>query len=917
MKKLLIIGFLSICCALKTTSQTQISIKGKVVASFSEKPLKGVTVLLVDTPYFVETNFNGEFKIENIPIGNYVVQIRLTGYDTQKISVNIVKNNVVDLGPVFLSQTITEIQKVSTISLTDDDLTDDGERSSNYIAGLFQSSKDAFLKAAAYNFSQAWFKVRGYDSSYGTILINGVEMNKLFDGRPQWSNWGGLNDVFRNQEFSNGIRPSENSFGGILGTTNFNTRASEYWPGLKVSLSSTNKSYTGRAMATYATGINKKGWSFVVSGSRRIAQEGYLEGTSYNSWSAFLSAEKKLNENHSINLTAFITSNRRGKSSPNTQEVYDLKGYKYNSYWGIQEKENRNSRMKEIYEPIVMLSHFYDSEKTKLRTTIGYQFGHIGNSRLGYFNAPNPDPTYWKNLPSSFLRFEDNLEYENAYLSQQNFLKDGQIDWDEMYQINENSENALYYLYEDRIDDKQFTLSSTLNKNFTDNLNLITGISFKKLISENYGNMVDLLGGKGFIDLDQYAEGDKRENDLNNPNRLVGVGDKFQYNYKINASIAGAFAQLRFSGKKTDYFVGVNFKSSSYQREGLFKNGTYASSSFGKGEKQTFADISAKGGVTYKFTGRHLLNVNAAYVSNAPSIRTSFSNSRVNNSITPNLTSEKIITGDVNYIFRTSKLQSRLSAFYTKFSNAIETSFFFAEGLRGNQADFVNEIVTGIAKKHIGAEMSAEYQLTATIKLIGAGSFGQFTYSNNPKLYIQSESFVDEKSEFGTAYLKNYRISGSPQRAYSIGFEYRDPEFWWFQANTNYLTNNYVDISPLLRTDNFYLDADGIPFIDKQTGVEVTQNQVNELLTQEKFDDALLVNAVGGKSWKIYNTYVGFFIAINNVFGETFKSGGFEQSRNANYQELKQDKQLEKPIFGSKYWYGNKTSYYLNLYIRF
>ncbi len=579
--------------------------------------------------------------------------------------------------------------------------------------------------------------------------------------------------------------------------------------------------------------------------------------------------------------------------------------------------------MKEIFEPVVMLSHFYAGENTKLKTTLAYQFGHIGNSRLGYFNAPNPDPTYWKYLPSSFLRFEDNLEYENAYLAEQNFLKNGQINWKEMYQINADNGNSLYYLYEDRVDDSQLSFNSILNANLKDNLNLNARISYRKLNSENYSKLFDLLGGNGFVDLDQYAEIDQygdnsaQQNDLNNPNRLIGVDDKFQYNYNINASVINAFTQLQFTHKKFDSFVGLNFKNTNYQRDGLYKNGTYENNSFGKGEKQSFSDISVKGGVTYKFTGRHLINVNSAFVSNAPTIRTTFSNSRVNNNITPDLTSEKILTGDVGYIFRASKIQTRLTAYYTKIKDAIETSFFFAEGLLGDQEDFVSEIITGVDKKNIGAELSIEYQVTPTIKLLGAGSFGQFTYDNNPHLYLQSESFIDEDSDFGTTYLKDYRISGTPQRAYSLGFEYRDPEYWWFQTNANYLSNNYVDISPLLRTNNFYLDADGIPFLDDETGVEVTQEQVNGLLAQEKFESAFLVNAVGGKSWKINNIYFGFFAVINNVLGETFKSGGFEQSRNANYPELKQDKQLEKPIFGTKYWYGNKTSYYLNLYIRF
>ena len=53
-----------------------------------------------------------------------------------------------------------------------------------------------------------------------------------------------------------------------------------------------------------------------------------------------------------------------------------------------------------------------------------------------------------------------------------------------------------------------------------------------------------------------------------------------------------------------------------------------------------------------------------------------------------------------------------------------------------------------------------------------------------------------------------------------------------------YGIEKHLDISPLLRTNNFYLDADGTPFVDNDTGVQVTQEQVDALLAQEKFADA-------------------------------------------------------------------------------
>jgi len=107
-------------------------------------------------------------------------------------------------------------------------------------------------------------------------MINGVAMNKIYDGRPQWGNWGGLNDATRNQEFTMGSSPSDYTFGGILGTQEINTRASIYRPGSRISFSGANTNYNWRAMATHASGMNTKGWAFVVSASGRWA--------GYRSW---------------------------------------------------------------------------------------------------------------------------------------------------------------------------------------------------------------------------------------------------------------------------------------------------------------------------------------------------------------------------------------------------------------------------------------------------------------------------------------------------------------------------------------------------------------------------------------------------------------------------------------------------------
>jgi len=63
--------------------------------------------------------------------------------------------------------------------------------------------------------------------------------------------------------------------------------------------------------------------------------------------------------------------------------------------------------------------------------------------------------------------------------------------------------------------------------------------------------------------------------------------------------------------------------------------------------------------------------------------------------------------------------------------------------------------------------------------------------------------------------------------------------------------------------------------------------------------------------------YIGLFASINNLLDIVYRTGGFEQRRNANYRELRDDMALETPVFGSNYWYGRGTTYFLNLNLSF
>lgn len=885
---------------------SQNAIRGVV---FNEQgvPLLGVQVTASPKEEITRTDINGRFSIRALT--TQTLTFSFDGYESF-VLVAAVKDEIsVSLQPIGFAEESFQDLQLNIINLNDDALADENGTLDN-ISGLLQSAEDVFLRTAAFEFSTSFFRVRGLDSDHATVTINGLPMNKIFNGRPQWSNWGGLNDVLRNRELSLGIVPSDYLVGGVLGTTNINTRASDYGKGGRLTVSSSDRSYNHRILASYGTGQMKRGWSAAIALGNRWGVSGYTDGTFYDAQSLFATAEKEWHS-HSVNATLIAAPNRRGKSSPNTQEVYDFKGFAYNEYWGIQSGKVRNSRVRRIVEPILMLNHKWTvSPKTTLRTNLGFQFGEVGNSRLDYPGGANPSPSYYQKLPSYFLTKSRGADYEGAYRHEQDFRQNGQLDWNRLYDANLNTKTAAYALYEDRNDDTQLTVNTLLRSELNNNITLTGVVQYRSFSSENFAEILDLLGASGYLNVDAY---DGTQFNLNAPNRISEVGDKIRYHYSVDAAIHEASAIARFNYPKISGYAAAGYAATQYQRDGKYKHEAYPDSSFGKSKILSFRGGSLKAGFTYNIKNRHWVQANAALIQRAPSLRNTFSNARETNVVVGEqanrpLQTERISAADMSYIFRSPYLNVRLTGFYTRIEGANEISFFFAEGIGGDTSSFVQEIMQGIAKCHQGVEFGIEGKITPSLKLKGAAALGDYRYANNPNVYLTSNDFG--YLDFGTAKMKNLRLASGPQEAYSLGVEFRE-NFWWFGLTANYFDHNYLNVSPINRTQNFLIDRDGLPFPNYDS------NQARILLRQEKFEPYAVVNMVVGKSWRVGNRFVGAFLSVNNVLNQTYKTGGFEQSRNANYNTLLEDVSGSKRRFGPKYWFGRGTTYFLNTYIRF
>ena len=943
---------ISLFCALFLNAQAAFTqnytLHGNVKDATTAAAVSDVLVTLKDSRYTTQTNLNGSFTLTgDFSAGTQLLVLEKTGYKTLVLPISLEGGKELNLYYIPLETDLQEVnQDLARISLSDTQLSADDEQQDNVVSGLLGATNDVFSNAAAFDFSATFFRPRGLDSKYSKVLINGIELNKLNTGRPQWGNWGGLNDVMRNREFSLGIQPSEYSFGAPAGVLHFNMHASQYRRGGRVSYAYADRTYTGRVMASYSSGLSNSGWAYTFLTSRRFGSEGAIEGTPYDANSFFVSIEKKLNEHHSINLIAFYTPNTRGRSTALTQEAADLKGFEYNPNWGYQDGKIRNSRMREIKEPVLILTHnWLFNEKTSLSTNLAYQWGTTKNSRIDYTGstlltsgdgqesfiggARNPAPNYYQNLPSYFLRFPTPtaVNYQNAYLAEQAFRADGQLDWSQLYTANSIASktglNSIYALQNEVTHDVFIQASIVLSSDFSEHFKLTSSVSVSKLESDNYAEIADLLGGNRWLDIDNFADddattgGDLAQSDLKNRNRIVGEGDRYKYDYSISALKTSAFVQLQATYNHIDFYTALQAGTTGYQREGFYENGYYpGDASLGKSPEVNFTTYGLKGGLTYKISGKHFLLLNAGLQALELPSNTVFINSRQNNAVVENPSAENLLNLDAAYIFRSSRFKAKLAAYYLQFTNGSELSFFYTNSLQSPLIEqgnaLVQEVSTGISKLNTGLELGIEFKILPTLTFKTAAAVGENTYTNDPRVYYAT-TLAKETITFGdgSVKLKKYHVAGGPERAVQVGFDYRDPDFWWLGASVNHFSNAYIDVSNLRRSGAFTADYDGLPFNDFDP---VTAKQ---LLRQEQIDPYYLVNIVGGKSWLVKSKTIGFFATLNNVLNTKYKTGGFEDSRVGDYRSLLQEKEREQPLFGNRYFLGYGATVYANVYVRF
>lgn len=963
-KYLLSISALILSVAMSAQNPTG-GVKGVVVDRSSKTALDGAVLKLYSGAQeiaTVRTGADGSFYIPDLKDGMYDLVIENSNYLQSKVNVTVNDGYVKNMFKLSLTP-VHKVGEVDDASFTEFDLDDSGYQDSPTI--LF-GQNDVFNNIAGYNFSSVRFRVRGYSSESQDVYMAGVRMNDAITGYTPYSLWSGLNEAVRSKESVNGSEISDYGFGGYNGLTNIDPMASKVRTGWRGSVLTNSALYRLRLMMTYSSGELDNGWSYAFSASARLGGNDWIKGVYYRSFGYYGSVEKKFGEEHKLGLTFMAAPGQRGAQNGSTQEVYDLMGDNmYNSNWGYYNGKVRNARVKKTHEPIAILKYDFtpESKKLKASATVLYRFGKNRYTALDWYDAPDPRPDYYRNLPSYF--FMDNTDYNRLNYSKYMWAKEQweqdipsitHINWDRLYAVNAMNSTAdgnrsKYVIEERRTDQQDLNFAANAKWSPVNCFTLAGGLSYKWNRTEYYKILDDLLGGDYYVNIDQFAERDYAssvtmyQNDLdyylkNGKAQTLKQGDKYGYDYYANVRRAEAWASGKFSKFGLDVSLAGRIGYTKYWREGLLRKGLFpgldangqpmtyegkvittydpitgdAITSLGKSEVKDFLTGAAKLNVSYVIPGGHRVYANAAFIADAPNFNQAFISPRTRNSIVPNLKTNKTLTADLNYAYSNSGYDVRVTGYYTAIKDQSKVMSFYDDA----QNSFTNFAMSGIDQRHIGLELGFKVPLPVpNLALQGVVSYGQFVYTSNPKMYQtydNSAAIVEDTYGVTIPYWKSHPtadgktvkhyVSGTPQLATSLGLSW-NKNYWFVDADVDYFDFAYLDMNPLYRTDMATSGPDKT----------VTPTEIEYMAAQEKFKGAVLVNASVGKSWYIKRNYqLGFSLQVKNILNTTnLRTGGYEQTRLVDNTVSKE----RYYRFDSKYFYMSGINYMLNIYFRF
>ena len=145
-------------------------IKGKVVSRTGRTPINGAAVILSPGGIRTTTNADGDFIFENLDKGEYKLSFEAPEYETLTLSARV-EQLIRDINQVIMVPDVSvRLLDDAIFAEYDNETLEDAQS----LPSSLSASKDVFNNIASYKFSEMRYNLRGYDSQYSSVYLNGI-----------------------------------------------------------------------------------------------------------------------------------------------------------------------------------------------------------------------------------------------------------------------------------------------------------------------------------------------------------------------------------------------------------------------------------------------------------------------------------------------------------------------------------------------------------------------------------------------------------------------------------------------------------------------------------------------------------------------------------------------------------------------
>lgn len=753
---------------------------------------------------------------------------------------------------------------------------------------------DIFDRMARYNFSAVKHTVRGYQTRVDRSFVSNIEITPLLSQYQDYSLLANLRQSRLRNENSRGI-----TSGGLSGVGEmewFSAITSTMPDTKRVALSLSNRK--SRYRARFAGAEFGEGWGVGLVGSMATGRDADIDGVFNSEANLLLSGEYCLTDGHTLYGVFSGGISQSGGRSYTTQRAFDLAGDNlYNPSWGYYDGDVRNSKVYDKCRPFTMVSYEGQlSDATTLTASVAYRFGKSSYSALGWSNAEVPYPDYYSKLESPHL--SDAWAYGDTDITQ--------INWAQMYDANQNTPNAVYWL-EKRVEDtRDLQLAVSARSVVGDDLVFDYGVRMRTENTSFYKEMKDLLGGRTIFDRDPFVETqdgvEKRNvyNNVRNPQRLIGKDDKFGHNYTLSAKRQEGFVAAAYSGTDFGISGGLEIGKTSMQRDGKYEKEIYAGAkSYGKSRKAEFDTYALNLSFGYYISPRQSIRLAGYAGASAPEYGAVFLSPQSTNMLAGAPEVYKTYSLESAYRLTSGPLDFGVSLYHTKISGHSSVSYYYDE--LAAEKCYSDMLVTGADMTYTGVELAASYEITNRFRASAIAAYMRNRYASDAAVTILDDVSKVAYVEKATSNIDGFRVGGSPELLASVELEY-NARNWIVSMSCNYMGERYLTPTPLRRMERAY-------------GKVATDNAFRNFVGQEKLDDACTVDMFILKSFEISGRWLTATLSVKNLLGsKDIVYNGYEQNRVRNYDNGAAA--VYRP-FDSKYLYSYPRSYYLSLSYRF